>query len=493
MQYDVLVVGGGLLGCFVARNLSRYAYRIGLLEANNDVCMGISRASTAIIYPGYDQKPGSLKARLTVRAAQTFGALCQELDVPYRQPGSLMVACGPQGVRMLEKKREQGQANGVKGLEILDREAVLSMEPNLSSSVCAGLYAPVTSTVNPWELCIAAAESAVANGVDFHLDTKVSGITRTAGGFRVMAGDAEYTCRMLVNCAGLFADAINDMVAAPTFRIRPSKGDYWVLDEGTGSFINHIILHEPEIKGKGATLVPTVDGNLLLGPSKEKTQDKKDFSTTREGLCFVEETAAEIFPALPLEQRIRAFSGLRPELEMVRQADDGSLVPTGERMHDLLIFRPEDAPRMVNLAGIKTPGLTCADEIGRYVTDMVLEVLGSPGENTAFASNRTGPVRFSTSSPDEKERLIKKDPCYGRVVCRCRTITEAEIRDAIRRPLGAQTVDGVKRRTGAQMGRCQGGYCTHQILKILSAELGRPVFEIDKDACGSPIVYERSR
>lgn len=476
---DVLIVGGGLLGCFVARGLARLNIGVALVEKNPDLCMGVSRANTAIVYPGHDQKPGSLKARLTVRACRAFETLCQELDVPYNRCGLLVAAFGPVGMRRLEEKLRQGRQNGVEGLRLLAAGQVLETEPAVAPGVLGGLYAPGAGTVNPWELCLAAAENAHAGGVEFYLDTGVMGARQTEDGFCVETTRGVFCCRALVNCAGLWADEINDMVAPPGFRIVPSKGEYLVLDEGTAGFVRHIVTQEPEHKDKGGTLVPTVDGNLLLGPSREAAGGKTDAATTAGGLAFVRETARALCPGVPLGQCIRAFSALRPELELVTQTAGGRLVPTGERVHDFYIFSPKTAPGLVNLAGIKTPGLTCADEIGRYVSGLVAARLGNPGPNPSFSPLREGPVRFARCSPEEKRGLVQSDPRYGHVVCRCRQVSEAEILDAIRRPLGARTLGGVKRRTGAMTGRCQGGYCTHEALKILAAELKRQGREID--------------
>ncbi len=489
-NYDVLIIGGGLLGCFTARSLSRHSLRIGLLEKNPDVCMGISKANTAIVYPGYDQKPGSLKAWLTVEACRAFPALCRELDVPYRQCGSLMVACGPRGAQVLEEKLAQGVQNGLGDLQLLSAAETLALEPNLGESALCALYAPRAGTVNAWELCIAAAENAAANGVDIMLNAEVASITALPqGGFQVDTGADTYTCRALVNCAGLFADRVHNMVASPTFQLRISRADYLVLDDSAGNFIRHIVLHEPEADGKGATLVPTVDGNLLLGPSKDESPGANaENATTWQGLANVAEAVRAVVPGLPASQVIRSFSALRPELELVAPGTDGAMHPTGERVHDFLIFRPKDAPDMVTLAGIKTPGLTCVDAIGHHVAGMVLDILGPAQPNTRFSPLRRGIARFSAASPAEKSRLAEADSRYGHVVCRCRQVTEAEIAEAIRRTPGAATLDGVKRRTGAGMGRCQGGYCACETIKILAAALQRPVSQIEQDAPGSAVI-----
>lgn len=491
-DYDILVIGGGLLGCFAARSFTRYNCTVVLVEKKADVCTEISRGNTAILYPGYDPRPGSLKARLSVAAAGRVAGLCRELDVPYKVRGSLMTAFGPRGKRVLEEKYAQGLENGVAGLRILEGAEVRALEPRIHPAVLSALYAPGAGTLNPWELGIAAAENAVANGARLMTSASVAGMERIPGGYRVRLADRgrPLTARVVVNAAGLHADVINDMVAKPRFRIRPSKAGYIVLDNTAEGYIRHIIQHEPEERGKGATLVPTVDGNILLGPSKERATDKGDFSTTADGLHFVWEMTRRVCPGFPEGLAIRTFASLRPDLEMVEVGAGGEVVPTGERFHDFLIYQPGDAPGLINLAGIKTPGLSCADEIGRYVAEIAAGLLGNPGENPNYDPRRRGIQRPAALPPGERDRLTKNNPAYGEILCRCRGISRGEVLDAIRREPGARTLDGVKRRTGALMGRCQGGYCAEKIIKILAGELGRPVNDICKDEPGSWLVRE---
>jgi len=485
-KFDVAVIGGGVLGCFAARNLARYRLRVAVFEKNADVCTEISRANTAIIYSGYDNKPGTLKARLCVRANRDFDRLCGELGVPFKRCGSLMAAFGPRGERVLRQKMEQGLANGVPELKLLSAAEALAIEPGLNPMVTLALYAPSTGTVNPWELGIAAIENAVDNGAELFLDTKVAGISPAEGGYRIDAGDGRFEARAIVNCSGLYADKISEMVAKPYFRIAPTRGDYIILDTKAGGAVRHIGFLEPEERGKGATIVPTVDGNVMLGPSEEPLSGEADFSTSESGLAFVRGRSMELIPNIPLEHTIRSFAALRPNPFFAECDASGSVTLSERGIDDFLIGSTEGHPLFINLAGVKTPGLTCANEIGGYVTELLLERLGGAAANPAYRPVRPAGPRFSRLAPEERKALAGPQ----RIVCRCREVTEEEVRNAIRRVPGATTVDGVKRRTGAGMGRCQGGFCTQRVIEILAEELGKPVTDIRKDAEGSYLLTQ---
>jgi len=295
-SYDVIVIGGGLLGCFAARNLTRYHLKVALLEKREDLCTGISRANTAIIYSGCDTKPGTLKTSMCVRAAQGFPQLCDELGVRYSPCGSIMVSFGERGAEILRKKLKQGIENGVSGIKLLTREEVLELEPNIDGAVNSGLYVPDTGTVMPWELGLAAAENAVSNGADILLNTEVTGIERIPNspqGFKIYTNKGTFFARYIINCAGMAADKVFGMLSAPSVRIVPTAGDYYILDTKTAGFIRHVIFHEPEEKGKGLTLVPTVDGNILVGPT-ERPGD--DFRTEQAGLDELRELVRQVIP-----------------------------------------------------------------------------------------------------------------------------------------------------------------------------------------------------
>lgn len=482
-DYDVAVIGAGLLGCFTARNLSRYNWKVAVFEKNADVCTEVSRANTAIIYPGYDPVPGTLKARLSVSASENFEKLCTDLGVRNRRTGSLMVSYGPWGDKIIRQKYRQGLENGVRDLRLISGAEVMALEPHIRQGVKGALYAPSTSTVNPWELGIAAAETSILSGADIMLDTKVTSISQTDGVFHIRAAGQDYTAGAVVNCGGLYADKISGMIEIPRFKLKFSAADYLLLDDSVSGFVNHIIMHEPEEKGRGATIVPTANGNLMLGPSNIKIQNNTGFETTGEGIRFVEARSKHLFPEMPLDMVIRSFASIRPSISLLDIGIDGS-----EHVRDLMIFESENFRGFINLAGIKTPGLTCCDEIGRYVTEMLLDRLGRPGSNPDFCGKRDVPPRFSDNSFQAQSAYAREDAAHGKIVCRCKKVTEGEIRDWIRRPLGATTVDGVKRRSGALLGRCQGGFRQQRMIEILADELEIPVSKVRKDSKSSTIL-----
>ena len=481
-KYDIVVIGGGALGCFAARNLMRYKVKVAVIEKNADICTEISRANTSVVYSGYDNKPGTMKARLCVEANKGFDGLCGELCVPFKRCGSLMAAVGPRGERTLRRKMEQGAQNGVPGLRLLSGAEALALEPGLTRNVSLALYSPSAGVVNPWELVIAAAENAVEGGAELFLGAKALGISRDGDGYLVQAGRKTFAARAIINCAGLFADEVSGMAAKPYFKIAPTHGDYIVLDTKAGGLLRHVVFYEPEKKGKGATLVPTVDGNIMLGPSDIPAEGKTDFSASAQGLAFVRDMSEEAFPgiAAALDYTIRSFATLRPNPFWTDPETGGEALPD-KSINDFVIGSPEGHPRFVNLAGIKTPGLTCSNEIGRYAADLIVDRIGGARANPEYNPRRYKKERFSRLATEEKMRL----PGGQRIVCRCCEVTEEEIRDAIRRTAGATTVDGIKRRAGACMGRCQGGYCTQRIIEILSEELGVSVSDIRKDGPGS--------
>jgi glycerol-3-phosphate dehydrogenase len=513
--YDVVLIGGGLLGCFAARSLARLRLRIAVLERHNDVCCEVSRANSAIVYAGYDNRPGTLKARLTVAANRGFDALCQELDVPWRRCGSLMVAFGARGGRVLRAKYQQGLVNGVEGLRLLSGSEALALEPGLAPGVTQALYAPSTGTVSPWELCIAAAQNAAANGVDFHFGSEVTGITGIDGGrgWRLVCSNG--TCleaAVVVNCAGLAADRVGGLVAEPGFALRPTAGDYLVLDTTAGGYVSHIVFHEPEARGKGGTFVPTVDGNLLVGPSEVEADGTDDaagggaarggagggagrggagdrsYPNTAEGLEFCRAVAGAVLPGLDLTQQVRSFATLRPNPYRTVRGDDGSVTISDEGIHSFLIGPAPGVAGFINVAGVKTPGLTCAHEIGSHVAGLVEAYLRGRGADVgkapAFDPRRRRPVPFAQLDGDRRRAL--RGPVE--IVCRCRQVSADDIRAALRGPLGARSLDAVKRRCGCGTGRCQGGFCGQRVIELLNEGLGLMPWQVNKGDEGSPVV-----
>lgn len=480
-RFDVLIVGGGLLGCFAARELGRFKLNTVLIEAREDVCTGISRANTAIVYSAYDTAPNTIKTDMCLRANRSFHTLCAQLGVGFKRCGSLMISLGPRGDEVLRKKYEQGLINGVEGLALLGRDEVLSLERSLTDKVTMGLLSPTTGTVNPWELGIAAYENALSNGTEFRFNEKVCSITRNDGGYIAETDKESYFARFIINCGGLFSDRIREMCASPLVRIFPKRGDYLIFDKSEGDTVSRIIFHEPEQKGKGLTAVPTIDGNLLIGPSELPFEGEADFSTTAEGIESLLSLCAEILPSMDRSKLIRSFGTLRPNPFYVEKSADGSISRNKKGISSFTILSDGEGS-FLSFIGIKTPGLTCSRELGEYAAKAAANFL-SAEENPLFDPIRTPPISLSNASAEQRIAAARENPLYGRIVCRCAGISEGEIIDAIRR--GATTLDGVKRRAGTGMGRCQGGFCSTRIMEILARELNKPLSDILKDGPGS--------
>ena len=495
-EFDAAVIGAGLLGCFTARELMRYGLHTVVLEQREDVCTGISRANSAIVYTGCDTKPGTIKTEMCVRANRGFDGLCRELGVRFSRCGSLMICFGTRGLEVLEKKYSQGVANGVAGIRIIGPEETYEMEPNLAPGIRAALYAEGTGTVLPWELGCAAAENASANGAEFRFGARVVGITRSGSGYEISTDSGSVSARCVINCAGLFADDIQELLFEPSVRIYPKRGDYYVLDTKAQGYISHVIFHEPEDKkkdddsekggDKGLTLVPTVEGNILVGPSNMPADDKRSLATERDGFELLDRRISEVMPRLPVRHMIRSFATLRPNPFHV-EISDGVYVRNGKSISNFTITEPAGDASFLSFIGIKTPGMTCARELGQYAAEKTAAYLEAK-EDPAFDPVRPAPVIVADLSLSERDELIKARPDYGRIVCRCRGVSEGEMIDAIRRNPGAVTVDGIKRRTGAGGGRCQGGFCSQKVIEILARELGCRPEDVTKDGGGSYIL-----
>ena len=469
--FDAAVIGGGLLGCFAARELCRWKLDIVLFEAREDVCTGISRANTAVIYPGYDHSPGTLKTEMTVCANAAFDRLCSELDVPFSRCGSLMLSYGHNADAVLQEKLLQGRKNGVPGLQLLSAEETYALEPVLAPGLSSALFAPTAGTVNPWQLGIAASENAVHNGAALQLNTKVLGIHQVQGGFVLETDKGTVFSRSVVNCAGLSADKVHELLFPASVHIVFTAGDYLVLDKSTKNLPKHILQYEPEEKAKGLTAVPTPEGSLLLGPTER--ENATDFASSESGLRQLQLLTRQLFPELPLDNTIRSFAAVRPH----PQRADGSSI------RSFCIEHP--AARFWSLIGIKTPGLTCSRELGFYVAEHLAEELTAE-RNPDFDPNRPGIRKAHGLLFDQRKALVESLPDYGEIVCICEDVTKAEVLEAIRR--GAVTLDGVKRRVGTSMGRCQGARCEQRITALLSRELGLPESFVRKDGPGSEIV-----
>ncbi len=470
-MYDVVVIGAGVSGSACARELTRYKLKTCVLEKEEDVCCGTSKANSAIVHAGFDAEAGSLMAKLNVEGNQMMEELSKELDFEFIQNGSLVVCTEETERAGLEALMERGIQNGVKGLRIVEREELKEMEPNISDGALAALYAPTGGIVCPFSLNIAMAENAYTNGAEFYFDTKVEDIEKMEGGFRIHTDKGDYETRCVVNAAGVYADQIHNMVSEEKITIIPRRGDYFLLDKSAGGHVKRTIFALPGKYGKGVLVSPTVHGNLIVGPTAIDIEDKEGVNTTRAGLDEVMEKCSITVKDVPLRQVITSFAGLRAH----------------EVHHDFIIRELAEAPGFVDCAAIESPGLTSSPAIGRMVADIVKGIL-HPQENPDFIGTRKGIRNPKTLSMEERNALIRENPAYGNIICRCETITEGEILDAIHRPLGAKSLDGVKRRTRAGMGRCQAGFCSPRTMEILSRELGKDMMEITKGGGASKIV-----
>ena len=466
---DIIIIGAGVCGCAIARELSRKNASIVVVERAEDVCCGTSKANSAIVHAGYDAKHGTLMAKLNVLGSEMMPALSKELDFHYRQNGSLVVMLDEADRPNLIKLYENGVKNGVKGLRIIEREELASLEPNISDRAVAALYAPTGGIVCPFGLTYALAENAASNGVQFQFDSEVTGIEKIDGGWRVQTCKGDLEARVVVNAAGVYAGRLHNMVSDDPMTIIPRRGDYFLLDRTTGGFVERTIFQLPGKKGKGVLVAPTVHGNTIVGPTAIDVEDPDATATTQAGLDDIRAKCAQAVKNLPLRQTITSFAGLRAH----------------EPRHEFFIG--EIAPGFVDCAAIESPGLSSAPAIGVMVADIVTDILDlqpDPG----FDGTRKGILNPQTLSMDEYNALIRENPAYGTVICRCETVTEGEILDAIRRVPGAKSIDGVKRRTRAGMGRCQGGFCSPRVLEILSRELGVPMENITKSGGKSRLI-----
>ena len=464
-MYDVIIIGAGVTGCAVARYLSRYQSSALVLEWAEDVCCGTSKANSAIIHAGFDAAHGSLMAKMNVQGNRMVPELAKELDFPFRMNGSLVVCMSEEDMPRLQALYENGVKNGVEGLEIVDAQRLHELEPNVSKNAVAALWAPTGGIVCPFNMTIALAENANANGVDFRFNTKVTGFTRGEEGWTVHTEQGDFRTRYVVNAAGVYADVLHNMVSARKLHITPRRGDYCLLDRQVGGFVSHTVFQLPGKLGKGVLVSPTVHGNIIVGPTAIDIEDRDGTNTTAAGLEELIAKAGISVDNLPIRQTITSFAGLRAH----------------EDHHEFVIGEAEDAPGFVDCAGIESPGLTSAPAIGLTVAELLREKLGLR-EKEDFIATRKGLLDPKSLTWDAYQALIRENPAYGQIICRCEQVTEGEIIDAIRRPLGARSLDGVKRRTRAGMGRCQAGFCSPRVMEILARELGVSQAEITK--CG---------
>lgn len=475
-MYDVIIIGAGVSGSAVARELSRYRIKVCVLEKEEDVCCGTSKANSGIVHAGYDAAEGSLMAKLNVRGNEMMEALARDLDIPFKRTGSLVICLHEEDQPQLQTLYERGGRNGVPGLRILGREELKDMEPNISDEACAALYAPTAGIICPFELNIAMAENAAMNGVEFRFNTEVQDLKSTEKGWEIYTSQGVCETRYVVNAAGVYADVFHNMVSKNKIHITPRRGDYCLLDKSAGSHVGRTIFALPGKYGKGVLITPTVHGNLLVGPTAVDIEDKEETNTTKEGLDEIIKKAGMNIKNLPMRQVITSFAGLRAH-------EDG---------HEFIIGEVKDARGFIDCAGIESPGLTSSPAIGEMVGNLIRDKMNLE-EKEDFISIRKGVLNPNTLDREQRNFLIQEKPEYGNIVCRCEMITEGEIIDAIQRPLGARSLDGIKRRTRAGMGRCQTGFCSPKTMEVLARELHIPISEVTKSGGDSGIIRGRNK
>lgn len=461
MNYDVVVIGGGVVGCAIARELSRYAITAALIEKESEVGFGTSKANSGIIHGGHHASPNTLKGKLEWEGNQQWDSLCDELGFGFKRIGELTVALAEDQLPTLEKLQKQGETKGVPGLELWDADRIQAEEPQITEDAIAALYAPTTGVINPYEACFGLAESAVLNGVDLLCDRPVTGLTHDGDTWTIQTPKGTVQARFILNAAGLYADAIADMAGVGDFRIRPRKGEEYLLDKRLQGFVKRVIFPSPTPVSKGILVIPTFDGTLMVGPTAEFVDDKTDLTTTASGGQQVFESVTRTVPGISARDCIAEFAGLRA----VADREDFIIGTTAKK-------------GFINVAGIQSPGLTAAPAIATYLVEMLRDEGLAMPDKEDFVPGLDKPIHFASLSTEAQIALAQKDPSYGRIVCRCEFVSEGEILDAIRR--GARTLDGIKFRTRAGMGRCQGGFCTGRCMELLSQTLDLPLTAITK-------------
>lgn len=538
-DYDIVIIGAGLLGCFAAKALCEYQVRVAVLEAQEDVCTGVSKANSSIVYAGYDMKPHTMKADMTVRANTNFDSLCDQLGVSFNRCGSLMVAFGPRAYQSLQDKYEQGMHNGVLGMHILKGSEARELEPALSPEVKAALFSSSVGTVMPWDLCIAAAENAAAHGVEFHFDARVVAIHHMHGAYVIEAACGRTVrARAVINCAGIYADKIASLAGFSRVRIALNKAEYLVYDQASSRNLQHVIFHETEGKAKGITAVPCIDGHVIVEGPKEDAINNDYYSVTRKGMRVIANDVARVLPSFSQARIIASFAGARPNPCYVENAAAEESCAEHTEQHawaaactkrgknhvreisnDVIAFKKQGGihdfcveynhrnPSFVSLIGVKTPGLTCAHELGTYAASLVIGCLGDVQKNKSYNPSKRASLRLpservmqvcsaseqsvQTCNAHELKQVISPgNHKAARLVCACKGVYEDEIVHAI--VMGANTLDGVKRRTGAHMGECQGAGCEIKIARILARELRLPLHEVCKNKSGSRLFFSCS-
>lgn len=471
-MYDVIIIGAGVIGASVARELSRYKAKVLVLDKENDVGNVTSMANSAIVHSGYDPKPGTNKAKYNVLGNSMYDLLTKELDVEFKRIGSLTCATNEEELKTIESFVSRAKENGVE-VKLLDKEETKKIEPFISEEVVGSLYAPSAGIINPFELCVALCENAIDNGVELLLNEEVVDISKLANKYVVKTKNNEFEAKVVVNAAGLFSDEIAKLVGDNTFKITPRKGEYFVLDHFEKPFVSHVIFPTPSEKGKGILVTPTTHNNYLVGPSSEFVDDKDDLATDKLTLDNIKVNASKLVKNIPFGYVIRQFSGLRATAST----------------HDFVINEKDG---FVNLGGIESPGLASAPAIAKEAVRLVNGVLNLE-ENKEFNPFRRKVIRLKKMSAEERNDLIKKDPSFGHIICRCEAISEGEVVDCIRRNAGARTVKGVKKRCRPGFGKCQGGFCEPLVVEILARELNLDPMSVRYDSKSSYIIQSETK
>ena len=473
-MYDIIVIGAGVTGTCIARELSKYQVNMCVIEKGDDVASGTSKANSGVIHAGFDAKPGTLMAKMNVRGNELLYKLAPELDFPVKQNGSLVVCTVEAERGKLDILLEQANKNGAVDCRIVEKEELLKMEPNLTPNAVAALYAPTGGVIDPFNLAIAMGENAAVNGCKFKFEHTVDNIIKKEGYYEVVTDKGTFETKIIVNAAGVYADVIHNLVSEKKIKIIARKGEYILLDKEMGNYFHASVFPLPGKMGKGILCAPTIHGNMYVGPSATDVDDKEGVNTTQEiidDLIYKAQHSHLTKDILPMNKTITSFAGLRAH----------------EENHEFIIEEVADAPGFFDAAGIESPGLTSSPAIGERISQLIEEKYHFP-EKDNFIAKRKGITHMSDLSIKEKNDLIKEKPEYGNIVCRCEMVTEGELIDAIHRPLGAKSMDALKRRTRQGMGRCQAGFCTPRTMEILSRELGIPMTEITKKGEGSNLL-----
>lgn len=470
MIYDVLIAGAGVIGAMAARELSRYQLSVCLLEKENDVACGASKANSGIIHGGFDPEPGTRKAKLNVEGIDLLYEAAEQLHVPYKRNGSMVCAFGAEEEPAIHALYERGLVNGVKGLEILSGEEARQLEPNLSSEITKVLHVPTAGIICPYELTIAAVGNAMDNGVELKRNFEITAIKAQDEGFVVCSSQGEQVQgRYFLNCCGCYADHIAELVDDAFYQIIPRAGEYLLLDKNEGQRVSHTIFQVPSKEGKGILVTPTVDGNLLCGPTAQKVESPEHTETTAVGLAAVQRLAAKSVPSVNFRQVITSFSGIR----------------SSEKGGDFIIEASQKVKNFVHVAAIDSPGLSSCVAVARQAVEELRNCGLQLEEKEQWVAEREDPHCFRKMTDEEKDAFIKANPTYGKIICRCECVSEGEIREAIRRNPPAWDLDGVKRRTRSGMGRCQGGFCSPYVMKLIAEERGISMEQVTKNGPGS--------